>query len=417
MTVKAGGIVLRFIHLIISAITVALFSSASPAYAQFEDIGGILEDILGSGQLPGQTPIYGETGIENIPVLVRFDDITDYANPSLILTAYAPNDPNGANHHPKVLGQTRLLITGLTPPIQLTIPVPRNITTGLAFARITAEVVDENENQILGSDSDGIYRGKQDLEMTLKPLIQGNKNMSRPVFTGFETISGEVSFYDREARLNGGQLTIQLLENALAGGNSVTIVAETIIPIDGKSLPISFSVDRGLSENTLDEQLAFKAWIIDWAGRKTHVMRRPVPYNGPDIDYKLKLDVLAQGANTQAGRNLDPNLMAQTTITGEALYDARAPMPSDARLKVTLSRAVGAVGENRVLSTQIIIVRRFEGRVPFSLAAASTHFDPLIPAPLLNLQIVDRNDRVYFDSGDISSREGHQNIQLYTRRF
>jgi len=132
---------------------------------------------------------------------------------------------------------------------------------------------------------------------------------------------------------------------------------------------------------------------------------------------KLKLDVLAQGANTQAGRNLDPNLMAQTTLTGEALYDARAPMPSDARLKVTLSRAVGAVGENRILSTQTIIIRGFEGRVPFSLSTASTYFDPLIPAPFLNLQIVDRNDRIYFDSGDISAREGPQNIQLYTRRF
>ena len=408
---------MRFIHLIISVVTVALSNSASPAYAQFEDIGGILEDILGGGQLPGQTPIYGERDIENIPVLVRFDSITDDTNPSLILTAYIPNDPSGANHHPKILGQTRLLITGLTPPIQLTIPVPRNVTEGLAFARITAEVVDENENQILSSDSDGIYRGKQALEMTLKPLIKGNKTRSRPIFTGFETISGDVSFHDPMARLNGGQLTIQLLENALAGGNSVTIAAETIIPIDGKSLPISFSMDRGLSENTPDVPLAFKAWIIDWAGRKTHVMRRPVPYNGPDIDYKLKLDVLAQGANTQAGRNLDPNLMAQTTLTGEALYDARAPMPSDARLKVTLSRAVGAVGENRILSTQTIIIRGFEGRVPFSLSTASTYFDPLIPAPFLNLQIVDRNDRIYFDSGDISAREGPQNIQLYTRRF
>jgi len=207
------------------------------------------------------------------------------------------------------------------------------------------------------------------------------------------------------------------LENALAGGNSVTIAAEKVISIDSAALPITFNIDRGLTSQNSQVPLAFKAWINDWAGRKTHVMRIPVPYNGPDIDYKLKLDVLAQGANTQAGRNLDPNLMAQATVSGEALFDASAGIPSDARLKVSLSRAVGAVGENRVLSSQTIILRGFDGRVPFALSTASTNFDPLIPAPLLNLQILDRNERVYFDSGDVRAKEGPQTIQLYTRRY
>jgi len=197
----------------------------------------------------------------------------------------------------------------------------------------------------------------------------------------------------------------------------VTIASEKIIAIDGASLPIVFAMDRGLTSQNSQPSLAFKAWIHDWAGRKTHVMRTPVPYNGPDIEYKLKLDVLAQGANTRAGRNLDPNLMAQATVSGEALFDADSGMPSDARLKVTLSRAVGAVGENRVLSTQTIILRGFEGRAPFALSTASTNFDPLIPAPLLNLQIIDRNDRVYFDSGEIRAKEGPQSIQLYARRY
>ena len=408
---------MRFIILVIMALAVAVFGMAPPAQAQYEDISDVLEDILKGGKLPQQTPIYGETGIENIPILLRFDDITGHANASLIVTAYAPSDPSGTTLHPQILGQTRLLITGLQPPLHVSIPVPRNVTEGLAFSRITANVVDENENQILTTDSDGIYRGKQALDMTLKPLISLNSPQDRPAYTGFETISGDVSFHDPTAHLNGGKLTIQLLENTLAGGTSVTIAAETVISLEGKSLPISFNVDRGLSTNTPDIPLAFKAWITDWAGRKTHVMRKPVPYNGPDIDYQLKLDVLAQGKNTQAGRNLDPSLMAQAIVTGDALYDARAPMPSDARLKVTLSRAVGAVGENRALSSQTIILRGFEGRVPFALSTASTNFDPLIPPPLLNLEIVNRNDRVYFYSGEISAREGPQTIQLYERRY
>jgi len=415
--VKSWGVVLRIIWVILATLSLALFSASIPAYAQFEDIGGILEDILGGGQLPGQTPVYGETGIESIPVLIRYDTAKDYADHFLVLTAYTPNDPSGAKKNSRMLGQTRLLLTGLEQPLQVTIPVPRNVTKDLTFSRITAEIIDINENRVLTTERDGVFRGTEAPELTLRTVTTEPTSSQRPDFTNFETISGEVSFHDRNVRLNGGTLTIQLLENALAGGTSVTIAAEKVINIDRASLPILFTLDRGLTSQNSQPPLAFKAWVNDWASRKTHVMRTPVPYNGPDIDYKLKLDVLAQGANTQAGRNLDPNLMAQAVVSGDALFDARSGLPNDARLKVTLSRAVGAVGENRALATQTIILRGFEGRVPFALSTASTNFDPLIPAPLLNLQIVDRNNRVYFDSGDIRAKEGPQTIQLYARRY
>ena len=387
-----------------------------PAHAQLEDLGGILEDILGGGQLPGQTPIYGETGIESIPVLIRYDNTTNYGNHVLVLTAFLPKDPRGVKQNSPMLGQTRLLLTGLEPPLQVTIPVPRNVTQDLTFARITAEVIDANQNRVLTTERDGVFRGTEAPELTLEPINALAKAVQRPEYTGFETINGEVSVNNKNTRLNRGTLTIQLLENALAGGTSVIIAAEKVINIDGTALPILFNLDRGLTSQDLNTPLAFKAWINDWSGRKTHVMRTPVPYNGPDINYQLKLDVLAQGANTHAGRNLDPNLMAQATVSGDALFEARSGMPIDARLRVTLSRAVGAVGENRVLSTQTIIVRGFEGRTPFALSTASTNFDPLIPAPLLNLQIVDRNNRVYFDSGDVRAKEGPQTVQLYARR-
>ena len=408
---------MRILGYILAAMALALLSFSVPAYAQFEDLGGILEDILGGTPLPGQTPIYGETGIENIPVLIRYDNAEDYAEHFLILTAYRPSDPNGAAKPSRMLGQTRLLLTGLEQPLQVTIPVPRDITKELTFASITAEVIDVNENRVLTTERDGVFRGTEAPELTLRPLSSLPPPSERPDYTGFETITGEVSFNARNVKLNGGTLTIQLLENALAGGTSVTIAAEKVINIKGSSLTIPFTLDRGLTSEGSQPALAFKAWINDWAGRKTHVIREPVPYNGPDIEYQLKLDVLAQGANTRAGRNLDPNLMAQATVSGEALFDARSGMPGDARLKVTLSRAVGAVGENRRLSSQTIILRGFEGRAPFALSTASTNFDPLIPAPLLNLQIVDRNERIYFDSGDVPAKEGPQTIQLYARRY
>lgn len=407
---------MRLFRFSIAVIILAMLSLTSPAYAQFEDLGGILEDILSGGQLPGQTPVYGDSGIESIAALIRYDQPADYKDHMLIVTAYVPHDADGGTTKSKMLGQTRLLMTGLEQPLQVLVAVPRNVTKDLTFSRITAEVLDENENQVLIAERDGIYRGTEAPELILMPSSTLPTSFSRRDYVGFETITGEVSLNDRKAQLNGGTLTLQLLENALAGGTSVTIAAEKSISIDGTALPIVFILDRGITNQESQMPLAFKAWIKDWAGRKTHVMRKPVPYNGPDIDYKLKLDVLAQGTDTRAGRNLNPDLMAQAVISGEALFDARSGMPEDARLKVTLSRAVGAIGQNRTLSTQTILVEGFEGRVPFALSTASTNFDPLIPAPLLNLQIVDPNGGIYFDSGDVRAKEGAQIIQLYARR-
>ena len=108
--------------------------------------------------------------------------------------------------------------------------------------------------------------------------------------------------------------------------------------------------------------------------------------------------------------------MAQTIIAGDAVYDPNNGIPSGARLKATLSKSVGAFGENRVLSQQTIIVGQQGNRIPFSLAAASTNFDPFIPAPILKLEITDTRGNIYYDSGDISAREGHQTIQLYPRQ-
>jgi len=400
---------LRLLLLIFASV---ILSFAPQAHAQFEDLGGILEDILG-GQIPDQTPIYGETGIENIPVTLRYDIGTDFTDHMLIVTAYAPKDPSGKRIKPQMLGQTRLLLTGLEQPLQLVIAVPRSVTENLIFSRITAEVTDENSNQVLISERDGLYRGTEPPTLTLRPVGTATPPSQHPNYIGLETIKGTVKISGRKPTLRGGSLTVQLLENALAGGTSVTIAAEKVISVDNLSPPFDFTLDRGVPEQGANVPLAFKAWISDWAGRKTHVMRKSVAYNGPDIDYTLTLDALAQGQDTRAGQNLDPNLMAQAIVSGEAVFDANKGLPSNARLKVTLSKAVGAFGENRTLATQTIVLNGFSGNARFALSTASTNFDPLIPAPILTLQIVDRNDRIYFESGEVRAREGPQTIRLY----
>jgi len=396
------------------ALMFSVFSS--PAYAQLEDFGDILEDIINGSKIPGQTPIYGESSIETIPVSIRYDVPSDLDGHMLIISAFIPNDPSGIKTKPRLLGQTQILLDGLKQPLQLVIAVPETVTRDLTFSRITAEIRDANNNRVMINEREGLYRGSEPPEIT---LIATGQNFTPPQtlpISGFEIVSGEVHLSGNQRLPRGGTLTIQLLENSLAGGTSLTIAAEDTISIDQQFPPFKFTLDKGITSTDQDTPLAIKAWVTDWAGRKTHIIRKPVPYNGPETNYKLTLDTLTQGLNTRAGQNLDPTLMAQSIVHGEAVFDPSNGMPGGARLTATLNKAVGAFGDDRVLSQQTIIVNSNINRVAFSLSTASTNFDPLIPSPILSLEIVDSRGNIFYDSGDIQARDGAQTVQLYPRR-
>jgi len=334
----------------------------------------------------------------------------------LILSAYTPNDPSGVKTKPRLLGQTQILLDGLEQPLQLVLAVPETVTRNITHSRITAEVRDPNNNRVMINEREGLYRGTEPPELTLIATGQGFASPQSPPVTGFEIVSGEVHLSGTQHLTRGGTLTIQLLENSLAGGTSLMIAAEKILSIDNQVPPFKFTLDKGITSSNKDTPLAMKAWITDWAGRKTHIIRKPVPYNGPETDYKLTLDALTQGLNARTGLNLDPTLMAQTIVHGEAIFDPSNGMPNGARLQVTLKKAVSAFGDDRVLSRQTIIVNSSANRIPFSLSTASTNFDPLIPKPILKLEIVDNRGNLFYDSGDIQAREGAQTVQLYSRR-
>ena len=80
----------------LSLIIVLIFTSAIslPCYAQYEDLGEILEEIIKQGT-PSQTPIYGGAAIETIPVTIRFDVPDSLDNHMIILSAHTPKDPSG----------------------------------------------------------------------------------------------------------------------------------------------------------------------------------------------------------------------------------------------------------------------------------------------------------------------------------
>lgn len=406
---------MRYMWIILFSLFACAVSQTS--HAQKAPLGDILDDIINGRTSPNQTPIYGNTGINTIPVMIRFDVPGHLDDHTLIVSAYTPNDPSGKTIKSQLLGQNRIVLNGVKSPLQFAIATPEIITKNLTHTRITAEIRDENNNRVMTNEREGLYRGTEPPEITLIATGFVAESIPTPQITGFEVIQGDVFIRNKRHTPAEGFLTLQLIENALLGGTSITIAAEKTIPLDKNYPPYGFNLERGFTTESQKTPLSLKAWITDWAGRKTHVLRTPIAYNGPNSHYKLTLDAITQGLNTEAGRQLDPALMAQTLIQGDAVYDPSSGIPSGARLKATLSKSVGAFGENRVISQQTILMNSQQGsRIPFSLSAASTNFDPFIPAPILKLEILDSRGNIFYDSGDIRAAEGNQTIQLYARR-
>ena len=397
-------------------ITIILTSLSSSSHAQFEDLGEIIEEIIKGSQIPGQTPIYEDTAIETVPITIIYDVPVPLDDHTITLSAHTPHDPSGISKHTQLLGQTRLMMNGLSSPLKLGLTIPSAMTKDLTFIRISAEIQDTNNNRVMIHEREGIYRGSEPPSLNLISTSQSDPISNAPEISGLELINGEVFIRDKARVPNNGTLTIQLSENTLAGGQSLIIAAEKNIPIDQNYPPYAFTLERGLVTGNQSNVLSLKAWIADWAGRKTHILREPVSYNGPDTQYKIILDALAQGSQTSAGRHLNPALMAQTIVRGEAVFDPSNGIPTGAKMKVTLNKSIGAFGENTTLATQTIIVNAHDTRIPFSLSTASTNFDPFIPASILKLEILDSRGNIYYDSGDIVAVEGDQLVQLYARR-
>ena len=147
-----------------------------------------------------------------------------------------------------MLGQTQLLLTGLQPPLQVIIAVPEPVTRDLTYARITAHIMDVNGNNILIAERDGIYRGTEPPELTLIAPSGSPKAQETSLQTlyGLELIEGVIELSGNHSLVTGSTLTIQLLENALAGGTSTTIAAELVQNLDGSAHPIPFTLERSL---------------------------------------------------------------------------------------------------------------------------------------------------------------------------
>lgn len=358
-----------------------------------------------------QTPLQPTSTQTGLPIKLLYDWPNLPGKFNLTITL-SKGDPAGEDNQDIILSKSTLYLENLGWETDAIITYPE----GVSGLRIKADLRDENQNLVLDTGL-SIPVLSQDLRVLklMPPAPVENASFVVPDFTGVETISGKIALPSKSFLTPGSVLHVQLLENALAGGLSTEIAAHDTRPAILKNGEIPFSMRRGIWDRADAPDLAFSAWITDARGRKSFVMRKPVSYNGPEIDYTLRLDSLKQGTETKRGRNFNFEPLAQTVVQGETEFNPVNGIPQQARLNIKLKQDRGDFYKNPILTEQTLIIPSNTTQIPFQLVADSIYFDPYVPAPILSVSLTDKTGRVYYQSGEIRAREGQNIVRLYPR--
>jgi hypothetical protein len=390
------------------ALVLAIFCGAD-ALAQNASTRSLVETVLPT-PTTSQTDITLAPEIAMIGVSVSLPKIEATGPLQLDVFTTRPN-PNGITAGALPVTQARTHLSSPTNLVKLVLTKPETD----APLYLDATLRDAMGNLLAQLRQPEPYSDTAHVMLKLEALVSEPEPLETFDFFAVETVSGKVSFPRKAVPKAGSTLYVQLLENALAGANRLSIEGETVMALPAGEREVAFELQRGLYERADSPALALKAWVEDPMGRKSHVMSVPVDYNGAEIDYALRLDNIRQGRETKRGRNLPATLMAQTLVQGEAAFDPVNGIPGEARLKVVLRQDRGAYNANPVLAEQTLLLRGMETNIPFSLTTDSTHFDPYAPAPFLIVSLTDSYGRVYYDSGEVRAREGRNAIRLYPR--
>ncbi|NNC37275.1 MAG: hypothetical protein EX271_02975 [Acidimicrobiales bacterium] len=384
-------------HIYAAILLAALISFTLPAQAQSRsgnDIGGILEDIFGSGRAPNQYPNPAQTSsIDTIPVDVVFDPgrngLPEEA--TLVVSAYAPPAPNVRRRGPKLIGETKLLLDDLSPPLSVVIAAPSRVTQEIDFARIEAKIVDFDGNILYKADQDGEFRGYDAPIMDLRRVGFNSQPTTQPPTSAgnvqFETVRGNVGIDGPAPNFRGGMLTVRLVEDGPAIGGR-TIVGEKQISIDGMSPPYEFDFERTIMPGNKNTPLVLEAWIEDWANRKTHETSRPVTFTGAGTAYRLRLGPVPIGYQV-------PTQPPAPAFQSEARFNAFKGLPAGSTLFVDLERPVTGSRPQLITQTQVSLDGR-SGNIPFTLDGAN--LDPNLPTPILRARVEDANGTILFSN-------------------
>lgn len=413
-----------------------VFAQASPSAPPAQDgstgndITDIIRDILGDTtfpSFPGAPGSEPSVGIDNIPVSLTIEassdapDISTYENGWLVVSAYSSENPESlsnsrgapaqARETGTLLGQTRLLLRGLTPPYNIVIAAPRAVTSELEFARIEGRIEDSNGTEILTTPQAGYYSGSAPAALMLSPVLTlGSPALPPETLVKFETAQGEISIPKDSEIFRGAVLTVQLIEAGLVGGTRQNIKGESRMQLDALTPPYAFKLDYGVPESGFKMPLTLSAFITNWAGRKTHVMAESVDFNGPDFNYRLTLDAYRLGGDVADFRFSDSASAAKVKIEGLAVFNAYKGLPLGSYLQVKLKSPIGPNGQPQDLGTTAISLDGRSGNVDFMIDAPSVNFDPELPNPFMEVKVFNSLGNALFQSDSILVMPGAKNI-------
>lgn len=262
---------------------------ALPAHAQFGPIEDILEDIIVD---TNGHPSHGYSVVETIPVNVNIETLRDLGGYSLVLNAYRPVQPG--MKQPELIGQTRILLTGMPKDFGMAIMVPDPVTRDLDFAVINGAVLDINNQEILVSRQEEFYRGRGSVNLEMIEPGSSGQSSSTSTPPNMVELKGKAYLPSNAPELTrGASMTVELVEidrNGLAGGGvSETIISQTFVDLDKEKSPFKFKLEYPDTTSTSGTEIILRAYVMDWAGRRLYEDFRGQSFRGKDDDYKIDL--------------------------------------------------------------------------------------------------------------------------------
>ena len=275
-------------------LTAASLLMAAPAQAQLGPIDDILNDIIVDSRRGGHGQ-YQISSIETIPVDVDLASLRSFIGHSLVINAYKPVQPGMTQ--PELIGQSRILLTGMPNQLGMAIFVPEPVTRDLDFAVVNGAVLDPAGNEVLIARQDEFYKGRGTVKLDLIPVGNSQGSSQAPAVPAkLEELKGKAYLpKDAPQLMRGASMTIELVEvdnSGLAGGSGISerIISQTFVDLDKEKSPFKFKMEYPADNIRPDRQIILRAQVKDWAGRLMYEDFRGVPFRGKDNDYKINLE-------------------------------------------------------------------------------------------------------------------------------
>jgi len=272
-------------------VSVASLLMAAPSQAQFGPLEDLIEDIIvDTRRHPGPN----QSAVEMIPVDVDMNSLRSFIGYSLVLNAYKPVEPGMTQ--PELIGQTRILLTGMPNQLGLAIFVPEPVTRDLDFAVVNGSVIDPTGKEILISRQEEFFKGRGSVNLEMIPIGNPGTGQSQPAPINMEELEGKVYLpSDAPQLMRGASMTVEMVEidnSSLAGGTGISerIISQTFVDLDKEKSPFKFKLEYPQDASNLSKQVIIRAQVKDWAGRVMYEDFRGQRFNGNNDKYRIALE-------------------------------------------------------------------------------------------------------------------------------